>query len=508
MKTKVLRVLIPLLCLMVGLVFSSQGEAPPRMVLVKGGTFMMGEEDPYQYMGPIHTVTVDSFCIGKFEVTQAEWQAIMGDNPSFYKGDNNPAEQVSWLEIIEYCNKRSEKEGLTLCYSKIGENIVCDFTAVGYRLPCEVEWEFACIGGEKSNNYFFSGSNDVGEVAWYEGNSGGKPHAVGGKKPNELGIYDMNGNVWEWCWDWYDEDYYKKSPAENPRGPEKGKARTYRGGGCSGVKHYQLARHRDGLEPTYKESDMGFRLAKTIGPKGKIPGNMIPVKGGTFQMGSKGGYLGTDPVHKVILNSFYMGKYEITQEEFARVMGYNVSWYAAANNAADCVRWYEAVEYCNKRSEMEGLTPCYSGEGNNITCNFAANGYRLPTEAEWEYAGRGGALSKNYKFSGSNDPEKVAWFDKNLTLDRRVRRVGMKQPNELGIYDMTGNTWEWCWDRYQRDYFNVSPQDNPKGPTSGVRRVIRGGNAYIKPLSPTYRSHLLPIVGWRGYGFRVVRSIN
>jgi len=507
MKTKVLWILIPLVYLAVGLVFSSPADAPTGMVLVKGGTFMMGEEDPYKYMGPIHTVTVDGFLIGKFEVTQPEWQTIMGDNPSFYKADNHPVEQVSWLDIIAYCNKRSEKEGLTPCYSGSGEEIVCDFNADGYRLPTEAEWEYACLGGNQSKNYRFSGSNEVDEVAWYEGNSGGKPHPVGEKKPNELGIYDMSGNVWEWCWDWYDQEYYKNSPAKNPQGPEKGKTHTYRGGGCSGIDYYQLTRHRHGLEAAYKESDMGFRLAKNMGSKDQIPVNMIPVPGGTFQMGSQDGYLGTDPVHKVTINSFYMGKYEITQEEFARVMGYNVSWYAAANNAVDCVRWYEAVEYCNKRSQMEGLTPCYSGEGDHITCNFAVNGYRLPTEAEWEYACRGGALSKNYKFSGSNDPEEVAWFDKNITADGRVRRVGIKKPNELGIYDMTGNVWEWCWDRYQRDYYNFSPADNPVGPATGIRRVIRSGSAYINPLPPGFRYHQMPMVGWKGFGFRVVRSV-
>jgi formylglycine-generating enzyme required for sulfatase activity len=478
------------------------------MVLVKGGAFIMGTNTNPSDEEPVHHVTLDNFFIGKYEITQKEWREIIGSTPNSqmnYSDDNCGAGNMTWYEAIQYCNKRSEKEGLELCYSGEGDNIVCNFAANGYRLPTEAEWEYACRGGIKSKNYTYSGSNDAYEAGWCELNSGGKIHPVGQKIPNELGIYDMSGNEWEWCWDWFDKDYYQNSPAKNPPGSEKGTARIYRGGGCCGVQQNMRCTLREYLIPSYKHFDMGFRVVRKVKNPKKIPTGMVLVSGGTFPMGSTDSSQGIRPAHKVVLNSFYMGKYEVTQDEWNNIMGYNTSFFSEARNPIDGVRWYEAIEYCNKKSKMEGLTPCYSGSGDNITCNFAANGYRLPTEAEWEYACRGGQHSGNYTYSGSNDPEEVAWYVKNLR-DRKTRHVGLKKPNELGIYDMTGNAWEWCWDWYDHLYYKKSPIENPTGPTSGVRRVVRGGNVYNQCLPSILRVGFRPINGFQGYGFRVVRT--
>jgi formylglycine-generating enzyme required for sulfatase activity len=476
---KVLWVLVFLL--IASFVFTSGSEETPAgMVFVKGGTFMMGTDDDGESDElPIHNVTVDSFDIGKYEVTQREWRAVMGDNPSYYKADNNPVEQVDWYAAAAYCNKRSEKEGLEPCYSGSGDHITCNFAADGYRLPSEAE------------------------VAWYEANSGAKPRPVGQKKPNELGIYDMSGNIWEWCWEWYDKDYYKKGPAVNPRGALSGKERSYRGGGCCGRIQFLRSSGRYKLEPSYKHSDMGFRVVKKA--PGKVPEGMVRVEGGAFKMGSDEGGNGWGPAHRVTVNSFYIGKYEVTQQELMAVMGNNPSFITGAKNPADCSCWYDAVEYCNKRSRMEGLTPCYSGSGSHITCNFDADGYRLPTEAEWEYAAGGGAQSRNYKFSGGNNPDEVAWDNKN-SWRGRTNAVGLKKPNELGIYDMTGHVSEWCWDWYRKSYYKSSPGNNPTGPSSGVRRSRRGGNLYFPAQPNELRSAVKPLNAFPGTGFRVVRT--
>ena len=187
------------------------------------------------------------FLIGKYPVTQKEYQEILGDNPSRFEGDNKPVERVSWYDAVEFCNKLSEKEGLQKAYSGKGDNITCDFNSNGYRLPTEAEWEFAARGGNKSMGYKYSGSNQIDEVAWYDGNSN-KTCNVGTKLPNELGIYDMSGNVWEWCWDWYDNS---KS------------LRVNRGGGWYSDAEYCRVAHRYGSTPEGRGSGLGFRLVRT-----------------------------------------------------------------------------------------------------------------------------------------------------------------------------------------------------------------------------------------------------
>ena len=239
--------------------------------------------------------------------------------------------------------------------------------------------------------------------------------------------------------------------------------------------------------------------------------NMVYVEGGTFLMGSENGeYVDEKPVHEVTVSSFYMGKYEVTQEEYQAVMGSNPSGFRGNNRPVENVSWYDAVEYCNRLSKKEGLTPCYSGSGDNITCNWNANGYRLPTEAEWEYAARGGINKDDYIYSGSNDIDEVAWYLKNSggwTYD-----VGKKKANSLGIYDMSGNVWEWCWDRYDGDYYSKSPRNNPTGVSPSIFflgwRVTRGGgwNSRSDFCAFSFRGNFLPNERYDLIGFRVVRA--
>ena len=183
-----------------------------NMVKVEGGTFTMGDDNGEDDEKPAHQVTLSDYYICKYEVTQAEWEAVMGRNPSYFIGDNRPVEHVSWDDCQDFVRKLNSLTGLN------------------FSLPTEVQWEYAARGGKNSRGYQYSGSNDIGSVAWYTDNSGGKTHPVGIKQANELGLYDMSGNVGEWCSDWYGKSYYSSSPQTDPTGPSSGLCRVLRGG--------------------------------------------------------------------------------------------------------------------------------------------------------------------------------------------------------------------------------------------------------------------------------------
>ena len=207
-----------------------------NLVLVEGGSFMMGSDDGSKDEKPVHQVTLDSFRMGMFAVTQKEWREVKGSNPLRGKGNDLPVVGVTWYEAVKFCNQLSLKEGLTPCYEIVVQGIFrtikvnCDWDASGYRLPTEAEWEYAARGGKLSRGCSYAGSNDLDSVGWFCDNSGGKQHGVGLKNPNELGIHDLSGNILEWCWDWYDERYYSNSPQQAPKGPAKGLCRILRGG--------------------------------------------------------------------------------------------------------------------------------------------------------------------------------------------------------------------------------------------------------------------------------------
>ena len=219
-----------------------------NMVRVEGGTFTMGAtpeqgSDEYRMAEPAHQVTVSSFSIGKYEVTQEEWRAVMGSNPSnfIFRGSKRPVEQVSWNDCQEFISKLNAKTGMH------------------FHLPTEAQWEYAARGGNRSQHYKYAGSSVIESVAWFDDNSGSQTHDVGTKAPNELGLYDMSGNVSEWCYDWYGR--YSGESQTNPAGPASGSYRVNRGGfwfcNASGCR----VSNRGNCTPDYGLSHIGLRLA-------------------------------------------------------------------------------------------------------------------------------------------------------------------------------------------------------------------------------------------------------
>ena len=471
----------------------SGGNATADMIPVQGGTL----PESSALAGQV----VTGFLIGKYEVTWGEWKTVRDWAVSngysdlagvgAGNGDNFPVTDVSWYDVVKWSNARSEKEGLTPVYQvsgttyKTGEaSPTLSSSANGYRLPSEKEWEWAARGGVSSQGYTYSGSNTASEVGWTYDNSGGGSNAVGTKAANELGIYDMSGNVFEWCEDVAYTSY-----------------RCSRGGSWDfDVDDAAVAnRFLSSSGPDYRINNIGFRLARSSG-------NMVTVQGGTLPASSG---LGNQTVE-----TFQIGKYEVTWGEWKTVRDWAVSnGYTdlagvgdtypsgSGDNFPVCnVSWYDVVKWSNARSEKEGLTPVYRVSGTTFktgeslpSVNSTANGYRLPSEKEWEWAARGGVSSQGYTYSGSNTASVVAWTSAN-SQDDGTKAVGTKAANELGIYDMSGNVWEWCEDVAYSSY-----------------RRIRGGSwsddfdvAFAAVANRDYYN--IPVIRDNDFGFRLARS--
>ena len=453
------------------------------MIWIDPGTFTMGS--PEDELGRRddemqHQVTLTSgYWLGQYEVTQAQYQTIMGTNPSYFKGDDLPVEQVSWDDATEFCKKLTEIEKTA---GRLPEGYE-------YTLPTEAQWEYACRAG--TTTALNNGKNlsdiekcpEMDEVGWYLHNNDSKTHPVGQKQPNAWGLYDMHGNVMEWCLDWYGE--YPTSSATDPTGASTGSDRVLRGGswyiradGCRSAS-------RGYFNPDLNYYDFGFRVAlsfcskesenkdMTIPLSEDVNLDMIWIEPGTFMMGSpedEQGRYSIETQHQVTLTKgFWLGKYEITQAQYEAVMETNPSWYKGADLPVEQASWYEAMEFCAELTASEkaaGRLP----EGYK---------YTLPTEAQWEYACRAGtttALNNGKNLSNvieCSEMDEVGWYWYNC--DDMTHPVGQKKPNAWGLYDMHGSVLEWCLDRYEEDY-PTEPVTDPTGSSADLNFILRGGS--------------------------------
>lgn len=478
-------------------------DVPFKMVKVKGGTFIMGataeqREDMSDNEIPIHQVTLSDYYIGQTEVTQALWQAVMGNNPSaFPSNSSNPIEMVSWEDCQTFISKLNK------------------ITGQQFRMPTEAEWEYAARGGNDTVSYTYAGDSILANVGWYNNNGVGSTHIVASKKPNQLGLYDMSGNVCEWCQDWY--GMYTVNTQTNPTGPEEGTHRVYRGGSYYLDARYCRVSQRNYHTSTFSNFNIGLRLAmtnvlerkeikkvetKTVSLLNQVDSAnifevngvsfaMVDVEGGDFLMGATDEQVsdalgGEYPVRQISLSDFAISQTEVTQELWKAVMGNNPSPDTTSlKRPVVNVSWDECQTFVRKLSHLTG------------------ENFRLPTEAQWEYAARGGKKTKQYKYAGAALADNVAWHFANST--NRVQLIAKKAPNELGLYDMSGNVREWC-----QDWFATYDGDmllNPKGPTTGSYRVIRGGSVanHMRNVRISHRDGLAPKERHADLGLRIVK---
>ncbi|MGD0089135.1 MAG: formylglycine-generating enzyme family protein [Planctomycetota bacterium] len=483
-----------------------------QLALIPAGKFMMGspetEEGRAKNETP-HEVTISqAFYMGKYEVTQEQYSAVIGTYPAVFKRPKKPVETVSWDDAQEFCRKLNERTAdvAPVAMAAGGTPTAQKWLA---SLPTEAQWEYACRAGTTTRFYSGDADSALDGVAWHGSNAGQMTHPAGQKQANAWGLYDMHGNVQQWCADWYGE--YPDGAATDPAGPATGNMRVLRGGSWNDCPLVCRSAYRCRDDPGGRSSFYGFRVVlaaraanqpEAKNPKGAIsPASppaevaacakqnglgpalsldlgkgvkleLVLVPAGNFTMGSQEtekGRRDNETQHEVTISQpFYMGKYVVTQEQYETVMGKNPAFppNKGSKNPVDSVPWDNAQEFCKKLSAKLPLTlPSLRGGQGKWAI-------QLPTEAQWEYACRAGTRTRFYSGDADSDLGGVAWHQGNSR--DTINPVGQKQANAWGVYDMHGNVQQWCADWYG-EYPDGAATD-PAGPAAGTERVLRGGS--------------------------------
>jgi formylglycine-generating enzyme required for sulfatase activity len=513
---------------------------------VEAGTLSM-EVDLFS---PPITVTILPFYIGVFECTQKQWKLVMKDNRNAYfkyLGECHPMETVSyniirgettdtWAGWPECGYEVSKSSFMGKLREKLGNKLTFD-------LPTEAQWEFAARGGNESKGYKYSGSNNEDEVAWHYWNSQRSTHVVGTKKPNELGIYDMSGNVSEWCIDWTDWDNSYGSSHE---------IRRKRGGSWDFDESRCTVTVKELAFPTFSYNETGFRIVcipkqylyAVIDLSGGTTATSYPVRytdkapnlnddtcrttelwlrripAGTFTMGSPSNESGRNNTrdmaqHQVTISqTFYLGIFEITQKQYQLVMGTNPSYYKGDTRPVELVS-YNMLRGTVNGAKWPGGNQVEEGSFFHVLRAKTSLHFDLPTEAQWEYACRAGtstALNSGKNLTGTtscSNLAKVGRYKDNQNDEKggysQHTKVGSYLPNAWGLYDMHGNVWEWCRDWWGANIASTEAETDPVGPLSGSDRVERGGDWYndARFSRSASRYECSPSDSDRQWGFRV-----
>ena len=465
-----------------------------KLVLIPSGEFEMGspasDKEAKDFEKPRHRVQITRpFYLGATEVTQGQYRAVTGQSPSHFNGsDDLPVEQVSWNDAVGFCSKLSELD-------KVQSG------GASYRLPTEAEWEHACRAGSTTRYSFGDDGAVLGGFAWHTTNSGSTTRRVGRKEPNPWKLYDMHGNVHEWCWDLYADSL----------GPSQAGGRVSRGGGWGDFPQECRSAARGWSAPGRRVNFLGFRVARIqsevspvpppvsevavnppaqpIAERKPAPNELVPdakpaqapeeaskklakkstgpgarsrttqaskdgpeegpkeimnsigmklvlIPAGMFAMGSPASDADAERDEKPqrrarITQPFYVGATEVTQGQYRAVTGQSPSLFKGSDDLpVEQVTWDDAIAFCSKLSELE------KGQ-------LGGASYRLPTEAEWEYACRGGKTTRYYYGDDAARLGEFAWYNGNS--GGKTHPVGQKRSNAFNLYDMNGNVWERCW---------------------------------------------------------------